>query len=838
MINHQQKNSILILKLEKMKKNLSRIMLLLISSILLVNSSFAQTTGTLEMTFTGNEDGLVGANTTPVTVTFLKDLFNPVINAGVPTFASSSPTLTATYSYRAQTKSTTLTNTTTLVPGMTFGGISAPSFGAGISNTPTTPQIIGSVPVYEVFGGQIAQYGKLKNTMFATSPTSTPFSATTPFGDAVGAPAVGKNIQAGMALPTGPNGADINMGVSLYNSVEPLFDANELKNGRFLYGQLVITFNRPVKNPVVHIGGMGGSYTYLPKPSVANPNPTYQISYFTTELELQNGGVTSTFMAGNANISLVGNNILNSSATPNGGSSDDGSAVNGFANYGAASGSIRVNGVVSELVYNVYVRGSSNSDFNFSKTKADISGAFRDPHNGDLYYVGISLDKPTQQISGNIFIDRDGLTNNNINTSVGVDNPKTNLGGSLFANLLNTTGQVVASIPVSNDGIFLFDNVPVGIYSVQLTTNASSGTYASPAAAPATVLPAGWANTGEFVGNTVGSDGTVNGASSSVVVGSEDIKVEVNFGIERLPESNSYVNFINKPGLNDVLTLNGGIFNMPVLSGSDPEDQPAPGSLATKSLRIDTLPNNAILLYNGVQVFAGQVIPSYDPTRLQVKFTIPGAGISGIVKFNYSYIDAAGLADPTPAFYTIQWPAGGPLPIILSFIGATKDNCNASINWKTSSELDSEKFEVEFSTATNTSFESVGTIGASGNSTTTKSYQFNYGMESGVSYYFRLKMYKKDGTFTYSQILPLSCIDTKASITIVPNPTNTGAFQIRNMAKGKNTVSIYSNDGKLIRTENVINNKDVNISNLAAGTYVIRILNENGTASVERLVKY
>jgi hypothetical protein len=600
-----------------------------------------------------------------------------------------------------------------------------------------------------------------------------------------------------------------------------------------------------VLNPIINFAGLGGNYRYnaIGTPPPYNVISKYRSTFFTTELELATAGYSTVKLSGNANFDVSGsgnNNIINKNhANPSGGSTLDGTEFPN--NYGAASGSVRIIGVVTELVYKVYLQGGSASEFAWSAKGLDalgnqlIVGATKDPFTGDIWSISASYEKPTQQISGNIFIDKDGLTDNNINQSTGVANPRTNLGGSLFANLLNTAGQVVASIPVGNNGAYLFDNVPVGTYSVQLTTNASSGTYAAPIAAPATVLPTGWANTGEFVGNTAGSDGTVNGRSSSVVVNALDIKVEVNFGIERLPESNSYVNYIDKPLPNAVVTLNGAL---PVLSGSDPEDQPTPGSLANKSLRIDTLPTNATLIYNGATVFQGQVIPNYIPSNLQVKFTDPGAGISGIVKFNYSYIDAAGLADPTPAFYTLQWPAGGPLPIVLSDFSGVKNNCNAALNWKTSSELDSEKFEVEYSTTTNTIFEAIGTIGASGNSTTTKSYQFNYAMESGVSYYFRIKMYKKDGTFTYSQIITLSCIDSKATIAIVPNPSNTGAFHITGMAKGKNTVSIYSNDGKLIRTENVVNNKDVNISNLPAGTYVVRILNENGIASVERLVKY
>jgi Secretion system C-terminal sorting domain len=805
-----------------MKKNLINLKhaILLVGSVCIMKSTFAQSPPTLELTRSGG--GITtGPSTAPIVGTFLNDALNADINTVYSPYA---PTLTATVSYRNQLRSTTLTGTSTVVNGMLFGARLSDEISA------TGPQVVGSTKLYNFFGAAIPA-GRPTNAMFLSSPTYP--SANSPIVSSTGSPnGLNRSIDAeNNSLATGPVGNDGNYGFALFNTVEPLYDANLAKDGRYEFGELVITFNRPVVNPVIHLAGMGGSYSFQPLTPVNAPR---QISYFTTELELQTSGLTSTLRAGNSLINLSGNNILNNSTTPNAGCYEDGSTTNGFSNYGAASGSIRINGTVTQLVYKVFVRGAAASNFNFSKVQADITSASRDPFNGDLYYLSISLDKPTQQISGNIFIDRDGLTDNNINQSAGVNNPKTNLGGSLFANLLNTLGQVVASIPVGNDGTYLFNNVPVGTYSVQLTTNASSGTYASPVAAPATVLPAGWANTGEFVGNTVGSDFIVNGKSSSIVVGSEDIKVEVNFGIERLPESISYINFIDKPLPNAFVTLNGAL---PVLSGSDPEDQPVPGSLSTKSLRIDTLPNNATLYYAGSIVSQGQVITNYDPTLLQVKFTDPGAGISGIVKFNYSYIDAAGLADPTPAFYTLQWPAGGPLPIVLAEFTAVKNNCNGILNWKTSSELDSDKFEVEFTTTTNVRFEAVGTIVASGNSSTNKTYQFTYPMESGVGYYFRIKMYKKDGTFTYSQILPLSCIDNKSEIAIVPNPA-VNTFHIERMAKGKNTVSIYSNDGKLIKTLSIINKQIINISDLAAGGYVLRILNENGSASVERLVKY
>jgi hypothetical protein len=88
----------------------------------------------------------------------------------------------------------------------------------------------------------------------------------------------------------------------------------------------------------------------------------------------------------------------------------------------------------------------------------------------------------------------------------------------LFANLLSLAGNVIATMPITPDGVYLFDNVVPSIYSVQLTT--IPGTIGQPA--PATILPPTWANTGEFIGNTPGNDAIINGKSTSIFVNSND----------------------------------------------------------------------------------------------------------------------------------------------------------------------------------------------------------------------------------------------------------------------------------------------------------------------------
>ncbi len=458
-----------------------------------------------------------------------------------------------------------------------------------------------------------------------------------------------------------------------------------------------------------------------------------------------------------------------------------------------------------------------------------------------------------QQISGNIFIDRDGLTDNNINTSAGLSNPSATVTGlELFVNLLNGSGQAVASTPLSSTGGFLFSNVPNGDYVAQLTIHTSNGSYTTPVAAPNTTLPSGWVNTGELIGNGVGNDGNVNGKSANIAITSSSVISNVNFGIERLPETISVMGFIATGGSSLPLTVNvlNNLTNAP-FKGSDVEDLPLSSSLVGKSIKIQSLiihsvPSlsyyeTATLFYDGNAVNVGQIIPSYNPSLLKVSFSNTqncSECFSGHeVNFYYSFIDAAGFADPSPAIYRILYPVASPIPFLISNFEVTKRNCNATLHWKTTTEFDTKNFEAEYSTSTNSTFTSIGTISASVNSTTEKKYEFNYLLESDVVYHFRIKMTKKNGTVSYSNVQSISCLESELKIEIAPNPV-LSMFRINGMLKGKNTISIYAKDGNVVANIVATNNKDINVSHLQAGIYVVRIVNENGTSSVERLIKY
>ena len=230
-------------------------------------------------------------------------------------------------------------------------------------------------------------------------------------------------------------------------------------------------------------------------------------------------------------------------------------------------------------------------------------------------------------VSGNVFKDANGLTDGSVNGT------GSNLGG-LNAVLVDSTGKVVATVPVNPDGTYQFQDIDRGTYNVILSTTA--GVVGNPAPAPS--LPAGFVSTGE--GSTTPGDGTVN-TSTSITLTTADIS-NVNFGVNELPNSDPKTQTYPNPGGTSQVTV-------PTLTGSDPED----GVLAaTKTIVIKTLPTNGTLYYNGVPVVAGVDIPNYDPAKLTFDPSYPGAGTS---TFEYVFKDAAGNEDPTPATVTLDF---------------------------------------------------------------------------------------------------------------------------------------------------------------------------------------
>ncbi|WP_375434444.1 hypothetical protein [uncultured Hymenobacter sp.] len=95
-----------------------------------------------------------------------------------------------------------------------------------------------------------------------------------------------------------------------------------------------------------------------------------------------------------------------------------------------------------------------------------------------------------------------------------------------------------------------------------------------------------------------------------------------------------------------------------------------------------------------------------------------------------------------------------PLPVELTRFAAVFENNSVQLRWTTASEKDAANFSIERS-FDGQNFSAVAVVPAAGTSATRREYQaIDRGMRSGLNYY-RLKQTDLDGTFAYSQVLPV-----------------------------------------------------------------------------------
>ncbi|MEM6345604.1 MAG: T9SS type A sorting domain-containing protein [Bacteroidota bacterium] len=174
----------------------------------------------------------------------------------------------------------------------------------------------------------------------------------------------------------------------------------------------------------------------------------------------------------------------------------------------------------------------------------------------------------------------------------------------------------------------------------------------------------------------------------------------------------------------------------------------------------------------------------------------------------------------------------------LSF-SVSLDGEDGQLSWATASETNSDFYLVERSVDSKV-FERLGKVEAAGNSTSQSDYAFtDLGvLKSGHSkVYYRLKQVDQDGTADFSPVVALSLhgLDQLFEIEAYPNPaTKVVNFSYLQAKAGDLEIAVFDTQGKLIWrrrltqafTKGEIN---LNISNWASGTYLVRMSNETAS---------
>jgi len=734
-------------------------------SFFLLSNTFAQPQ-TLEIV-SSSGTSTAGPTVAAKTLTFLNNTNNPTGNV----LATYTPTTTATFSISNQQFTSIEGNST--IPGLNFGGTT------GSGNIP---------PVAGNFLTQGA-VGSASANQFSSSAL---------------------NIGSGIDL-------NINYAMSVMMYTDALIDSTGANlyspSAKVYYGDITVTFNRAVSNPIFHMTGLGGNTLQV------DNSTDWWYQGFAARLELANGSPYAlTKLSGSTYFNVTDSSV--DDLSPNKGPSTAGTtsitigsktATTPFTAY-ASSGSFMVNGTnITSVTFRMYIVGDGGA-YNGTYTSSALRWSTTANTNGDRFMMGVSVPLGLT-ISGNIWDDTNGDA---INSS---ENPITT---GVWVNLVDPiTNDVIQSIQADANGNYSFTGLPLNTnYNIILSTSNQTGNMNLTTG----TIPDGYVSTGT---NLSGVASTTNKtAVISVNTGTSGL-TDQNFGIEQPPLSSAVSQPVPYPA--------GGIIPAGWLttdvSGSDPEQGSLSGTNA--AIIIDTLPVNAIMYYDGVPVNAGDTIKNFNPAL--VSYTNISLGSTSVV-FDYSFLDAALIKSEEPAPYTVFWTT--PLPVTLINFDATKNDKVSILKWATASEQNNKGFDVQRSTD-GLIWITIGFVNSksvSGNSNEKLSYSFNDNNPSTGTNYYRLQQTDFDGKHEYSPVRVLNFNNTH-EILIYPNPAQKELY-IQGLS-GKNIISVVNVTGQAVMQIITTNNAQqaINISRLTKGVYFVTVKAENGSISKTKIIK-
>jgi hypothetical protein len=221
--------------------------------------------------------------------------------------------------------------------------------------------------------------------------------------------------------------------------------------------------------------------------------------------------------------------------------------------------------------------------------------------------------------------------------------------------------------------------------------------------------------------------------------------------------------------------------------------------------------------YDGANVNC--TLADNDPNGERRLLPAPATVVSGADWFTAE----VAVADHFSEFYLTG--ASSPLPVELLTFSAGQQGSAVALAWRTASEKNSARFEVQRSRNGRT-FERIGMVAAQGTKATPTSYQFldaKYPGETNVLYY-RLRQVDLDGSISYSPVRVVT-IDGQRALTLYPNPARAGqVLTVTGLAAGT-TAEVLDALGRRLLATPVAADGTARFalpSSLAGGTYVLR----------------
>ena len=192
--------------------------------------------------------------------------------------------------------------------------------------------------------------------------------------------------------------------------------------------------------------------------------------------------------------------------------------------------------------------------------------------------------------------------------------------------------------------------------------------------------------------------------------------------------------------------------------------------------------------------------------------------------------------------YAVWVENEAPVPVELISFSAKHERNNVLLTWETSMEVNNYGFEIEKSSALNSSFfetdiewAAIGFIGGAGNSNSTHKYSFADNNISVGKYAYRLKQIDADGSFSFSRIVYVEIENLELKFALeqnYPNPFNPSTKIRYSIPRSTEYYSVLQN--VTLKVYDILGNEVATLVNeeKPAGTYEVEFSAESfGNAS-------
>jgi hypothetical protein len=182
----------------------------------------------------------------------------------------------------------------------------------------------------------------------------------------------------------------------------------------------------------------------------------------------------------------------------------------------------------------------------------------------------------------------------------------------------------------------------------------------------------------------------------------------------------------------------------------------------------------------------------------------------------------------------------GTLPIIISSFTGSVDGSQVDLAWTTSLEINSDHFAIQRSTDAGSTWTTLGTVAAQGNSSLPVNYSYTDAKPAQGTNEYRLEMVDKDGKFAYSTVVS-ERIGLMTSVSVYPNP----ARDYVNITLGGNSnenmiIRLFNQSGQMLQEKNVSNaggtTVPLSVSSYPEGSYIIVVTGADGSRQINKLL--